>query len=103
MMRPGLRENIAGMRPIGGLLTAVAVSRSAVMLFPFYGVYLASERHVLTVGTIGLIVGMFGIGSLAADVTSGTLAARLAEKWIAVAGFLGVAGAVLAISASTGS
>lgn len=100
MIRPGLRENIAGMRPIGGLLAAVAVSRSAVMLFPFYGAYLASDRHELTVGTIGLIVGMFGIGSLLADVTSGALAARLAEKRLAIAGFLGVASTALTISIS---
>ncbi len=100
MRRPGLRENIAGVRPIGGLLAAVAVSRSALMLFPFYGVYLASDRHELTIGTIGLIVGMFGIGSLVADVTSGALAARLAEKRLAITGFLGVTCTVLAISIS---
>ena len=100
-MKPGLRANIAGLRPIGGLLTAVAVARSAVMLFPFYGVYLASSRHELTVGTIGLIVGTFGIGALVADVSSGPLAARMAEKRIAIVGFAGVAGTVLAISVAT--
>jgi MFS family permease len=100
-VKPGLRANIAGLRPIGGLLTAVAVSRSAVMLFPFYGVYLATNRHELTVGTIGLIVGTFGIGALVADVSSGPLAARMAEKRIAVVGFAGVAATVVAISMST--
>ncbi|HEV2780525.1 MAG TPA: MFS transporter [Actinophytocola sp.] len=100
-MKPGLRANIAGLRPIGGLLAAVAVSRSSVMLFPFYGVYLATDRHELTVGTIGLIVGMFGIGSLVGDVASGPLAARVAEKRVATVGFVGVAGTVLAISIST--
>ncbi|HEX3778648.1 MAG TPA: MFS transporter [Pseudonocardiaceae bacterium] len=100
-MTSGLRENIAGLRPIRGLLTAVAVSRSAVMLFPFYGVYLATGRHELTVGSIGLIVGMFGIGALVADVASGALATRMPEKRIAVVGFIGVACTVLVISVST--
>ncbi|TDV40956.1 MFS transporter [Actinophytocola oryzae] len=100
-MKAGLRENIAGLRPIRGLLTAVTVSRSAVMLFPFYGVYLATDRHELTVGTIGLIVGMFGIGSLVGDFASGALAARMPEKRVAIVGFLGVAATVLAISVST--
>ena len=100
-MKPGLRANIAGLRPISGLLTAVAVSRSSVMLFPFYGVYLATDRYELTVGTIGLIVGMFGIGSLVGDVVSGALATRMGEKRVAVVGFLGVAATVLAISVST--
>jgi MFS family permease len=100
-MRPGLRENIAGLRPMRGLLAAVAVSRSSVMLFPFYGVYLATERHELSVGTIGLIVGMFGIGSLVGDAAVGPLAARMAEKRVAIMGFVGVAGTVLAISVTT--
>lgn len=100
-MKPGLRENIAGLRPISGLLTAVAVSRSAVMLYPFYAAYLAVERHELAVGAIGLIVGMFGIGALLADVFSGWLAARIPQQRIAVAGLAAVAGIVLVISLTT--
>lgn len=100
-MKPGLRANLVGLRPISGLLTAVAVSRSSVMLFPFYGVYLATDRYELTVGTIGLIVGMFGIGSLVGDFASGALATRMGEKRVAILGFLGVAATVLAISVAT--
>ncbi|WP_267243611.1 MFS transporter [Streptomyces sp. PR69] len=96
--KPGLRENIAGLRPISGLLTAVTVSRCAVVLYPFYAVYLASERKELTVDLIGLIVGVFGIGALLAGVFSGALAARIPEKRLAVMGLAAVTGIVLAIS-----
>jgi MFS family permease len=99
--KPGLRANIAGLRPISGLLTTIAVSRCAVVLYPFYGVYLASERYELTVDVIGLIVGMFGIGALLAGVFSGALAARVPEQRLAVAGLVGVAGIVVAIAVTT--
>ncbi|MEU9115713.1 MFS transporter [Streptomyces sp. NPDC048483] len=99
--KPGLRANIAGLRPIRGLLATVALSRSAVVLYPFYGVYLAAERHGLTVDVIGLIVGTFGIGALVAGVASGALAARIREQRLAVLGLAGVAGVVLVISVTT--
>lgn len=100
-MKPGLRTSIAGLRPISGLLAAVAVARSSVMLYPFYGAYLATERFELSVGQIGLVVGMFGIGALAADVVSGALAARWPQRRIAVVGLAGVAGIVLVIALTT--
>ncbi|MGW7060680.1 MFS transporter [Streptomyces sp. NPDC054904] len=99
--KPGLRENIAGLRPIAGLLATVALSRSAVVLYPFYGVYLATERHGLTVEVIGLIVGMFGVGALIAGVASGALAARVREQRLAVMGLAGVAVIVVVISTTT--
>ncbi|MFF4694552.1 MFS transporter [Streptomyces chattanoogensis] len=99
--KPGLRANIAGLRPIAGLLATVALSRSAVVLYPFYGVYLATERHGLTVDVIGLIVGMFGVGALAAGVASGALATRIREQRLAVLGLAGVAVIVLVISVTT--
>ncbi|KPC59937.1 hypothetical protein ADL29_32215 [Streptomyces chattanoogensis] len=99
--KPGLRANIAGLRPIAGLLATVALSRSAVVLYPFYGVYLATERHGLTVDVIGLIVGMFGVGALAAGVASGALAARIREQRLAVLGLAGVAVIVLVIPVTT--
>jgi hypothetical protein len=70
----------------------VALSRSAVVLYPFHGAYLASERHGLTADVIGLIVGMFALGALPAGVSNGTLAARVPEQRLAVLGLAGVAG-----------
>ncbi|MFC6986619.1 MFS transporter [Streptomyces cirratus] len=99
--KAGLRTNIAGLRPIAALLATVALSRSAVVLYPFYGVYLASERQGLTVDVIGLIVGMFGLGALIAGVASGALAARVREQRLAVMGLAGVAGIVVVISFTT--
>ncbi|MET9604789.1 MFS transporter [Streptomyces sp. NPDC006512] len=99
--KPGLRENIAGLRPIAGLLATVALSRSAVVLYPFYGVYLATERHGLSVEVIGLVVGMFGVGALIAGVASGALAARVREQRLAVMGLAGVAVIVLVIAMTT--
>ncbi|MDH2388143.1 MFS transporter [Streptomyces sp. HNM0663] len=99
--KPGLRENIAGLRPISGLLATVTVSRCSVVLYPFYAVYLASERKELTVDLIGLIVGVFGIGALLAGVFSGALAARIPEKRLAVMGLAAVTGIVLAISVTS--
>ncbi|MFI5828152.1 MFS transporter [Streptomyces sp. NPDC051578] len=99
--KAGLRTNVASLRPIAALLATVALSRSAVVLYPFYGVYLASERQGLTVDLIGLIVGMFGLGALIAGVASGALAARVREQRLAVMGLAGVAGIVVVISFTT--
>jgi MFS family permease len=96
----GLRENIAGLRPIRGLLVAVAVSRCSVMLYPFYAAYLAVTRQGLSAGAIGLVIGTFGIGALLADMSSGALTARAPERTVAVAGLVGVAVVVLTISAT---
>jgi MFS family permease len=96
----GLRENIAGLRPIRGLLIAVAVSRCSVMLYPFYAAYLAVTRHGLSAGAIGLVIGTFGVGALLADMSSGALTARVPERTVAVAGLVGVAVVVFAISAT---
>jgi MFS family permease len=94
----GLRENIAGLRPIRGLLIAVAVSRCSVMLYPFYAAYLAVTRHGMSAGAIGLVIGTFGIGALLADMSSGALTARVPERTVAVVGLVGVAVVVLTIS-----
>ncbi|MFG2293052.1 MFS transporter [Streptomyces sp. NPDC048603] len=99
--KPGLRANIAGLRPIAGLLATVALSRSAVVLYPFYAVYLASERHGLSTELIGLIVGTFGVGALLAGVASGALAGRFGEQRLAVAGLAGVAAIVVVIAFTT--
>ncbi|MFJ8040267.1 MFS transporter [Kitasatospora sp. NPDC096147] len=99
--KPGLRENLAGLRPIRGLLTTVTVSRCAVVLYPFYGVYLARAEYGLTADLIGLVVGAFGVGALLAGVFAGALTARLPEQRVAVAGFLGVAALAAVISFTT--
>ncbi|MFC7613523.1 MFS transporter [Actinokineospora soli] len=101
-MRPTFRENLAGLRPIRGLLAAVAIARSSVMLFPFYAAYLAVTRDDLSSGAIGVVVGAFGLGALAADMVSGRLSARFAERSLGVAGLGGVAAAVLLVSVVEG-
>jgi MFS family permease len=45
-----------------------------------------------------MVIGAFGIGALIADVASGALTTRFPERALAVAGLVGVAGVVLAIS-----
>jgi len=94
----GLRANLAGLRPIRGLLAAVAVARCSVMLYPFYAAYLAVTRQHLSATAIGMVIGAFGIGALVADVSSGALTRRIPERALAVAGLVGVAIMVLAIS-----
>jgi MFS family permease len=93
-----LRDNLAGLRPIRGLLASVAVARCSVMLYPFYAAFLAVTRQHLSAGGIGMVIGAFGIGALIADVSSGALTTRIPERALAVAGLVGVAVVVLAIS-----
>ncbi len=101
-MRPTLRENVAGLRPIRGLLLAVAVARSSVLLFPFYGAYLGVTRSDMGPAGVGLIIGAFGVGALAADVVIGPMSRRLSERAIAICGMVGVTAVVLVISVSFG-
>lgn len=98
--RGGLRANLAGLRPIRGLLVAVTVSRCSVMLYPFYAAYLSVTRQGMSAGAIGLVIGTFGVGALLADVVSGALTRRFAERGVAVAGLVGVAVVVCTISAT---
>jgi MFS family permease len=95
---PGLRANLVALRPIRGLLAAVAVARCSVMLYPFYAAYLAVTRQHLSAAAIGMVIGAFGVGALLADVSSGALTARIPERALAVVGLVGVAVVVLAIS-----
>lgn len=101
-MRPTLRENLATLRPIRGLLISIAVARSSVMLFPFYGAYLAVTREELRPAAIGLVIGAFGVGALVADVTVSQLTARIPERRVAVLGMLGVALCVLVVAVVPG-
>ncbi|WP_100444524.1 MFS transporter [Glycomyces xiaoerkulensis] len=98
--RPSLAANIAGLRPIAGLLATVTVCRSTAVLYPLYGAYLASERQELSIGMIGVIVGMFGIGALLAGIFAGALTARIPEQRVGVLGLVGVAVTVLGIAAN---
>ncbi|MCI4066889.1 MFS transporter [Micromonospora sp. R77] len=101
-MRPTLRENLATLRPIRGLLVSIAVARSSVMLFPFYGAYLAVTREGLRPAAIGLVIGAFGVGALLADVTVSQLTRRMPERRVAVLGMLGVALCVLVVAVVPG-
>jgi len=101
-MRPPLRENLAGLRPIRGLLLSVAVARSSVMLFPFYAAYLGVTRDDLGQAGVGLVVGAFGVGALVADVVSGALSRWVPERAVAVAGMVGVALVVGCIPLTSG-
>ncbi len=97
-MQPTLRENLIGLRPIRGLLISVAIARSSVMLFPFYAAYLRATRNELSPAMIGLIIGVFGIGALAADAVSGALTRRVSERAAALIGMVGVSVAVVLIA-----
>lgn len=101
-MRPTLRQNLASLRPIRGLLLSVAVARSSVLLFPFYGAYLATTKHGLPPAGIGLIIGAFGVGALLADIVVSRLTRHLSERTVAVVGLFGVAATVVVVPAISG-
>ncbi|MET8368929.1 MFS transporter [Micromonospora profundi] len=101
-MRPTLRENLASLRPIRGLLISVAVARSSVMLFPFYGAYLAVTREELSPAGVGLVIGAFGVGALVADLVVSQLSRRLSERRVAVLGMIGVAVSVVVVAVMPG-
>ncbi|MET0415488.1 MAG: MFS transporter [Actinoplanes sp.] len=93
---------MATLRPIRSLLISVAVARSSVMLFPFYGAYLAVTRDELSPAAIGLVIGAFGVGALGADLVVSRLTRRWSEHTVAVYGLVGVAVAVLAVAVVPG-
>lgn len=97
-----LRQNIASLRPIRGLLLSVAVARCSVMLLPFYGAYLAVTRQGLPSAAIGLVIGAFGVGALLADVAVSSLTKHRSERSVAVLGMVGVSTVVAVISVTPG-
>ncbi len=100
-MSTSLSQRLHGLAPIRGLLVAITVSRCAVLLFPFYGAYLAHHDANITATHVGLIVGCFGMGALIGDLTVGTLTRWIPEKTAAVTGLFGVALAVTGIAVTT--
>ncbi|GAC67432.1 MFS transporter [Gordonia soli] len=97
-MSQTLTERLRSLAPIRGLLIAITASRCAVLLFPFYGAYLAQHDDAITPAYIGLIVGAFGAGALVGDLAVGWLTRLVSERNAAVAGLFGVAVAVSAIA-----
>jgi MFS family permease len=97
-MSPSLRESLPGLWPIRGLLASVTIARCSVMLYPFYAAYLSVSRDGFSAGTIGMVIGAFGVGALVADFASSGLIRRVGERVAASAGLAGVAVAVLTIS-----
>jgi MFS family permease len=80
----------SGLRP---LFITTLISRVGMMAFPFFSAYLLIHGG-LRPGGVGLVVGVFGIGALAADASASVFLGRLPARTVMIAG-LGLQAAVL--------
>jgi MFS family permease len=91
------------------LWTGALINRLGGFVFPFLALYLTQARH-LTVAEAGLVVSLYGLGSIGSGPVGGVLADRLGRRATLLLGFvvsatamlqLGVARAPAHIAAST--
>ncbi|MCK2220584.1 MFS transporter [Actinomadura sp. ATCC 31491] len=95
-----LRAQVAGLpRPFWALWGGTVVNRLGTMVMPFTGVYLTQSRG-LSVAAAGLVMGVFGAGSLLSQPLAGTLADRIGRRATLSGGMLATAAALLALGYS---
>jgi MFS family permease len=87
-------------RPFWALWSGTLVNRLGTMVMPFTGVYLTQSRGV-SVATTGLVMAVFGAGSLVSQLLAGWLADRIGRRATLSGGMLATAAAMLALGYST--
>ncbi|MFG1944764.1 MDR family MFS transporter [Nonomuraea sp. NPDC048826] len=96
-----LRAAFGGMpRPFWALWGGTLVNRLGGMVLPFTGVFLTQTRG-LSVAAAGLVMAVFGAGSLLSQLVAGTLADRIGRRATLTGGMVATAAALLALGYST--
>jgi MFS family permease len=96
-----LRSSFGGLpRPFWALWGGTLVNRLGTMVMPFTGVYLTQARG-LSLVTAGLVMALFGAGSLVSQLLAGVLADRIGRRATLAGGMLASAAAMLALGYST--
>ncbi|TMR08618.1 MFS transporter [Nonomuraea turkmeniaca] len=96
-----LRSQIGGLpRPFWALWGGTLVNRLGTMVMPFTGVYLTQSRGLSLTGA-GLVMGVFGAGSLLSQLLAGVLTDRVGRRATLSGGMLATAAAMLALGYST--
>lgn len=95
-----LKSTVGGLpRPFWALWGGTLVNRLGTMVMPFTGVYLTQSRG-LSVTAAGLVMGVFGAGSLLSQPLAGVLADRIGRRATLSGGMLATAAAMLALGYS---
>ncbi|WP_308164794.1 MDR family MFS transporter [Nonomuraea sediminis] len=87
-------------RPFWALWTGSLVNRLGTMVVPFTGVYLTQARG-LSLAAAGLVMAVFGAGSLLSQVTAGILTDRVGRRATLAGSMLATAATMLALGYST--
>ncbi|MEU4543290.1 MDR family MFS transporter [Nonomuraea dietziae] len=96
-----LQSKIGGLpRPFWALWSGTLVNRLGTMVMPFTGVYLTQSRG-LSLTAAGLVMAVFGAGSLVSQLIAGSLADRIGRRATLAGGMLATAVAMLALGYST--
>lgn len=96
-----LRATFGGLpRPFWALWGGTLVNRLGTMVMPFTGVYLTQARG-LSVGAAGLVMAIFGAGSLLSQLFAGVLADRIGRRATLAGGMLATAVTLMALGYST--
>ncbi|MER6945493.1 MFS transporter [Nonomuraea sp. NPDC000554] len=96
-----LQSKIGGLpRPFWALWSGTLVNRLGTMVMPFTGVYLTQARG-LPVAAAGLVMAVFGAGSLFSQLLAGVLADRVGRRATLTGGMLATAAAMVALGYST--
>ncbi|NJP90787.1 MFS transporter [Nonomuraea sp. FMUSA5-5] len=96
-----LKAQVAGLpRPFWALWGGTLVNRLGTMVMPFTGVYLTQSRG-LSVAAAGLVMGLFGVGSLLSQLVAGVLTDRIGRRATLSGGMLATAVCMLALGYST--
>ncbi|QYC40472.1 Multidrug resistance protein MdtH [Nonomuraea coxensis DSM 45129] len=95
-----LRAQVGGLpRPFWALWGGTLVNRLGTMVMPFTGVYLTQARG-LSVTAAGLVMGVFGVGSLLSQPLAGMLTDRIGRRATLSGGMLATGAAMLALGYS---
>jgi predicted MFS family arabinose efflux permease len=95
-----LQSKIGGLpRPFWALWGGTLANRLGAMVLPFTGVYLTQARG-LSLTAAGLVMGVFGAGSLLSQPLAGVLADRIGRRATLAGGMLATAAVMLALGYS---
>lgn len=96
-----LRSKVGGLpRPFWALWSGTLVNRLGTMVMPFTGVYLTQARG-LSVAAAGLVMAVFGAGSLISQLLAGVLTDRIGRRTTLTGGMLATAAAMMWLGYST--
>ncbi|WP_252374844.1 MULTISPECIES: MDR family MFS transporter [unclassified Nonomuraea] len=101
LKRSFLHAMVGGLpRPFWALWGGTLVNRLGTMVVPFTGVYLTQSRG-LSLAAAGLVMGVFGAGSLLSQLLAGVLTDRIGRRATLSGGMLATAVSMLALGYSS--